>query len=221
LSSVGPGTGVVSVRLEASARLVDGESLMARATLAFERGDGVVVAAANATARIEGTVVGPIQGLDVVFLWVAILVAVFLLFLLLGYWDVLPRRRATIDDVFLLHNSGILICHYSTSLRPDVDSDIASGMLMAVRNFVADALRTKNGVLQEMKYGDHRIHMAHGVHAILVVFARGRSGRSLDERMAEVLRNVETAYADVLESWSGRTEEFKGVEEHLLRLVNV
>ena len=220
LAAVGPGAGSVSVRLEASARLTDGESLVAVATLAYERDDGVVVTAASASATFEGTLGGPIAGLEIVFLWVAVLVAVFLLFLLLGYWDVLPRRRSAIDDIFLLHNSGILICHYSTTLRPDVDSDIASGMLMAVRNFVADALRTKNGTLEEMKYGDHRIHMAHGLHSILVVFAQGRSGRSLDARMAEVLRNVEIAYADVLESWSGRTEEFKGVEELLLRLVN-
>ncbi len=133
--------------------------------------------------------------------------------------DVLPRRRTSIDDVFLLHNSGILICHYSTTLHPDVDSDIASGMLMAVRNFVADALRTKNGTLQELRYGDYRIHMAHGHHAILVVFTRGGSPKNLDVRMATVLRNVETVYGKILESWSGRTEDFKGVEEVLLKLV--
>jgi hypothetical protein len=219
LTSVGPGSQTLSVRLEASARLADGDVLVARASLSFERGDGVVLNASNTTALLEG-VVNLAEGLELLFLWAAILVAVLLLFLLLGYWDVLPRRRGAIDDVFLLHNSGILICHYSTSLRPDVDSDIASGMLMAVRNFVADALRTKNGTLDQMKYGDHRIHIAHGVHSILVVFARGRSGRNLDLRMQEVLRNIEMAYADILESWSGRTEEFKGVEEHLLRLVN-
>ncbi|MGQ0797358.1 MAG: hypothetical protein ACT4OI_05805 [Methanobacteriota archaeon] len=220
LADVGSGADRVSLRLEGSARLEEGEALVAVATLVYERADGVIVAAANASMNFEGLVGGPTSGLEFVFLWVAILVSVFLLFLLLGYWDVLPRRRAVVDDVFLLHNSGILICHYSTTLRPDVDSDIASGMLMAVRNFVADALRTKNGALEEMKYGDHRIHMAHGVHSILVVFARGRSGRSFETRMAEVLRNIEIAYAGVLESWSGRTEEFKGVEEHLLRLLN-
>jgi len=158
-------------------------------------------------------------GLEILLLWVAVLVALFLLFLLLGYMDLLPHRRSSIDDVFLLHNSGILICHYSTTLRPDVDSDIASGMLMAVRNFVADALRSKNGSLQELKYGDYRIQMAHGRHSVLVVFTRGSSQKHLHTRMAEVLRNIETAYEHVLESWSGRTEDFKGVEEHLLRLV--
>jgi len=218
---VAPGSGTLAVRLEVSARLEGQETLVARATLAFERPDRSVLAVSSTSASVDGIGSAPPPGgLEVMSFWIAVLVAAFLLFLLLGYWDVLPRRRGTIDDVFLLHNSGILICHYSTTLRPDVDADIASGMLMAVRNFVADALRTKTGALQEMRYGDHRIHMVHGTHAILVVFMRGSNGRNLETRMAEVLRNIEMAYANVLETWSGRTDEFRGIEEYLLRLVN-
>ena len=219
-SDVGPGEQSVGVRLEVSARVVDRELLVARLEFRYERADAVVSATSSASHTFQASLAAVSSfGLDLVVLWIAILAAVFLLFLLLGYMDVLPHKRTLIDDVFLLHNSGILICHYSTTLRPDVDSDIASGMLMAVRNFVADALRSKNGALQELKYGDHRIHMVHGQHAVLVTFTRGGNGKSLEMRMAEVLRNIETAYVGTLENWSGRTEEFKGVEEYLLRLI--
>jgi len=218
--NVPPGEQTIHARLEVSARAAGGEDLVARLELRYERWDGALSGAMVETAsfRVSSVAAGGF-GFDLVLLWIAILAAVFLLFLLLGYMDVLPHKRTMIDDVFLLHNSGILICHYSTTLRPDVDSDIASGMLMAVRNFVADAMRTKNGSLQELKYGDHRIHMVHGRYSILVTFTRGGNGRNLEMRMAEVLRNIEMAYEKVLESWSGRTEEFKGVEEHLLKLV--
>lgn len=219
LDNVGVGSRTFGVRLEVDARLAGGDKLRAELDLAYERADGVVLAASGAS--IPFVVSNPTSntGLEVLLLWVAILVALFLLFLLLGYMDVLPHRRASIDDVFLLHNSGILICHYSTTLRPDVDSDIASGMLMALRNFVADALRSKSGSLQELKYGEYRIQMAHGRHSILVVFTRGHHMKGLQARMAEALRSIEAAYEHVLESWSGRTEDFKGVEEHLFRLV--
>jgi len=217
-SEFGPGERAVEVRLEVSTRLAKAETLVIRAELTYERADGQQFSGGTAFAVIQGLVDGA-SFLESVVLWIAVLAALFMLFLLLAYMDFLPHRRAAIDDVFLLHNSGILICHYSTSLRPDVDSDIASGMLMAVRNFVADALRSKNGVLQELRYGDYRIHMAHGRHAILVVFSRGKGGRNLDQRMAAVLRNIETAYGEVLESWSGRTEDFRGVEDLLLDLV--
>jgi len=216
---IGLGVRTISVRLEMSARLNGEDTLLGILELQYRRADGLVAAATPATLPLDALPVPAAFGLEILLLWVAVLVALFLLFLLLGYMDLLPHRRSSIDDVFLLHNSGILICHYSTTLRPDVDSDIASGMLMAVRNFVADALRSKNGSLQELKYGDYRIQMAHGRHSVLVVFTRGSSQKHLHTRMAEVLRNIETAYEHVLESWSGRTEDFKGVEEHLLRLV--
>jgi len=218
-TNVGSGMRTINVRLEVSARLNGEDGLLGLLELQYRRADGVAFSTNAATIAFQALPETVAAGLEILLLWIAILIALFLLFLLLGYMDLLPHRRSSIDDVFLLHNSGILICHYSTTLRPDVDSDIASGMLMAVRNFVADALRSKNGTLQELKYGDYRIQMAHGRHSILVVFTRGGSHKNLHVRMAEVLRNVEMAYEHVLESWSGRTEEFKGVEEHLLKLI--
>ena len=216
---VGPGPRTFGVTLEASARLATGDPLRAGLSLAYERADGLVLGPSSVSLPFTAMSPSTPPGLEVLLLWVAVLVALFLLFLLLGYLDLLPHRRSSIDDVFLLHNSGILICHYSTTMRPDVDSDIASGMLMAVRNFVADAFRSKKGNLQELKYGDYRIEMAHGQHAILVVFTRGHHMKGLAARMADVLRAIEAAYGDAIESWSGRTEDLKGVEEHLLRLV--
>ncbi len=218
---VSPGPRQFGLRIEGTSRLLDGDRLVARLNLEYERADGPVFAAGSAAASFTAAVSGAPGGLEVLLLWIAVLTALFLLFLLLGYMDVLPHRRSSIDDVFLLHNSGILICHYSTTIRPDVDSDIASGMLMAVRNFVADALRSKNGSLQELKYGDYRIRMVHGRHSILVVFTRGSHTKGLEARMKDVLGNIESAFESVLESWSGRTDEFKGVEEHLLRLVQI
>ncbi len=218
---VSPGPRQFGIRIEGTSRLVDGDSLVARLDLDYKRADGLLFAGGSATASFTAKVSAASSGLEVLFLWIAVLAAVFLLFLLLSYMGVLPHRRSSIDDVFLLHNSGILICHYSTTMRPDVDSDIAGGMLMAVRNFVADALRSKNGSLQELKYGDYRIRMVHGRHSILVVFTRGPHTKGLEARMKDVLAKVESAFGSVLESWSGRTEEFKGVEEHLLRLVQV
>jgi hypothetical protein len=216
---VGPGSRTFGVTIVATYRLALGDPLVAGLTLAFERPDGLVLGTTSVSLPFTALSPSTPPGLEVLLLWVAVLVALFLLFLLLGYLDLLPHRRSSIDDVFLLHRSGILICHYSTTLRPDVDSDIASGMLVAVRNFVADTLRSKDGSLQELKYGDYRIHMAHGRNAILVVFTRGHHMKGLQSRMSDILDNIEAAYGSVIESWSGRSEDLKGVEEHLLRLV--
>ena len=52
------------------------------------------------------------------------------------------ESEAIVEDVFLLnHKDGLLIKHETRRLRPDVDTDILSGMLTAVQAFVKDALR--------------------------------------------------------------------------------
>src|SRR2546422_5425033 len=49
---------------------------------------------------------------------------------------------AIVEDVFLLnHKDGLLIKHETRRLRPDVDTDILSGMLTAVQAVLEDALR--------------------------------------------------------------------------------
>src|SRR2546426_7546738 len=49
---------------------------------------------------------------------------------------------AIVEDVFLLnHKDGLLIKHETRRLRPDVDTDILSGMLTAGDGFVKDPLR--------------------------------------------------------------------------------
>lgn len=175
---------------------------------------------AAAMVPFEGVLGGvPASVLQLVVLWVAILAALFLLFVLLAYLDVLPHRGSVVEDIFLLHKSGILICHYSATPRAKVDSDLPGEKLGAARDFAAGTMKTKDGALQQLRYGDHRVHMAHGRHTALVVFARGGSARHLAQRMQMVLGNIEALYEKILESWSGRTEDFEAIDQILLELV--
>lgn len=179
-----------------------------------------IVTLAVPAVPFEGLVGGlPGSVVQLVVLWAAILAALFLLFVLLASLNVLPRRGSVIEDIFLLHNSGILICHYTATPRPDIGSDLTGGKLVAARDFVAGSLRTKDVALQELRYGGHRVHMAHGRYTVLVVFARGGSARHLTRRMQAVLGNIEALYEKMLESWDGRTEEFEAVDQVLLKLV--
>ncbi|TLZ58816.1 MAG: hypothetical protein E6K16_08050, partial [Methanobacteriota archaeon] len=64
-----------------------------------------------------------------------------------------PKEASLIDDVFLLYNDGLLIKHETRRLKPDVDSDILSGMLTAVQAFVKDSFRSDEGdELNEMTF---------------------------------------------------------------------
>src|SRR2546426_3040475 len=71
---------------------------------------------------------------------------------------------AIVEDVFLLnHKDGLLIKHETRRLRPDVDTDILSGMLTAVQAFVEDALRGGGYAdLNEMTVGHMHILIGRG-----------------------------------------------------------
>src|SRR2546425_1839524 len=63
---------------------------------------------------------------------------------------------AILEDVFLLnHKDGLLIKHETRRLRPDVDTDILSGMLTAVQAVVKDALRGGDYADPNEKTGGH------------------------------------------------------------------
>src|SRR3989454_8428027 len=84
---------------------------------------------------------------------------------------------AILEDVFLLnHKDGLLIKHETRRLRPDVDTDILSGMLTAVQAFVKDALRGGDYAhLNEMTVG--HMHILIGRGKWLLLPARDRRGR--------------------------------------------
>src|SRR3989475_784372 len=84
---------------------------------------------------------------------------------------------AIVEDVFLLnHKDGLLIKHETRRLRPDVDTDILSGMLTAVQAVVKDALRGDDYPdLNQMTVG--HMHILIGRGKWLAVPARARRGR--------------------------------------------
>src|SRR2546422_3019285 len=84
-----------------------------------------------------------------------------------------PKEDALIEDVFLLYNDGLLIKHETRRLKPDVDSDILSGMLTAVQAFVKDSFRSEDAELNEMTFGQMHILLGRGKWLILAAVIGG------------------------------------------------
>src|SRR5438445_4434369 len=79
-----------------------------------------------------------------------------------------------ISELFIITKSGILIRHYSDTLRTDLDRDILSGMLVAVQEFVKQTLSTKAGNLGELRYATYTAHSVRGLHTIAAAAAQAR-----------------------------------------------
>jgi hypothetical protein len=84
-------------------------------------------------------------------------------------------KEAILEDLFLLnHKDGLLIKHETRRLRPDVDTDILTGMLTAVQQFVKDALRGDDYAdLNEMTVGQMHILIGRGKWLVLAARIEG------------------------------------------------
>jgi len=118
-----------------------------------------------------------------------------------------------------LHKSGLLLRHLTRRLRPNVDSDVLSAMLVAVQDFVKDAFRDEKGDLAEIRFGENRILVVEGLWCILAGITKGETPTGLEEMMREALENIERGRRDILMQWDGTMDKLQDVEAVLRGLV--
>jgi len=113
--------------------------------------------------------------------------------------------EAILEDVFLLyHRDGLLIKHETRRLRPDIDTDILSGMLTAVQAFVKDALRgDDSGDLNEMTVGHMHILIGRGKWLVLAARIEGDGSESWTDQIQRCIQDMEDHHWDQLEDWEG------------------
>lgn len=110
-------------------------------------------------------------------------------------------RRARLQELFLMHNSGTLIRHWTHSDGPVNDGDAVSGMLLVLQDFVRDSFDDRENSLQELRFGKHRVVLVGGRHTILAAVVRGRFLNDLPGRLQQAVWEFEGSSADVLPSW--------------------
>ncbi|UCD92230.1 MAG: hypothetical protein JSV43_08450 [Methanobacteriota archaeon] len=127
-----------------------------------------------------------------------------------------------VDDVFLVHNDGRLILHETREFREDVDDDIFSGMLTVMQEFVRDSFQTRSSTsLSRLDFGDNKIVIERGFYIYLATVLTGDEPSLLPLYMAEIVKEIEEKYADVLDNWSGLLGEMEGVEEIVKKIIFV
>ncbi|TLZ44661.1 MAG: DUF11 domain-containing protein, partial [Methanobacteriota archaeon] len=119
-------------------------------------GTGQPVHSQNIAPSVEVLPTPPAPPISLVPAAVALLVIGFVgrfVFLPPGPIDASLLTGSGADEIFLLHRSGVLLRHFSSSRARDRDSDIVGGMLAAVRMFVEDSMDPAAGPLQEIRFG--------------------------------------------------------------------
>ena len=125
-----------------------------------------------------------------------------------------------LEDVFVLHRSGLLLKHYTRRLRPNMDSDVLSGMLAAVQGFIKDAFREEAGTLDEIQFGDLRIRVIEGKWTILAGLIRGDATEGYRGEMRAALKDLESRYEDLLIDWDGTMDRIPEVDRIIQKLLD-
>jgi len=132
-----------------------------------------------------------------------------------------PKQEAAIDDVFLLYRrDGVLIKHETRRLRPDVDTDILSGMLTAVQQFVKDSFHgDEEEELNEMTVGQMHILIGRGKWLVLAATLTGGDVESMTAQIQKCVDDMETHNWDRLEDWDGDMDITKALGPYLKKLI--
>ncbi len=124
-----------------------------------------------------------------------------------------------VEDVFLLSKSGIMISHETRRLKPEVDEDVLSGMLVAIQEFVRDSFKDEGDIeLKKIEFGDKKIFMQRGKYLIIAAVMRGEMDSFVEHRLKTALEEIEKKYRDILPNWKGNVEKFRGVRDMLRKI---
>ncbi len=118
-------------------------------------------------------------------------------------------RRARLNELYLMHDSGMLIRHWSRSKGAVHDSDIMSGMFIVLQEFVRDTWKAYNNAdasLEELRFGPRRVLLARGRHSVLAAVVQGRYLNGLPKKLQKAIEDFEQSHETVLRDWNGNLE---------------
>lgn len=211
-----PGSYVALVPIELPEGVQDGDSVVNLVELEYQ-GYGAPVT--TKTYEHEFRAVLPASPTVRIPTWVVAAPVAVAGMALAGFAVYRYHQRPRFEQVFLMHNSGMLIHHWAADASPSRDIDILSGMFVILRDFVRDSFRDKGG-LTELQFGDSRMFLAEGSHTIIAAVVRGNHTNGLPNQIQAAVRDFERRYGSELSDWSGAIERLpdaKSIVDRLLR----
>jgi outer membrane protein OmpA-like peptidoglycan-associated protein len=118
--------------------------------------------------------------------------------------------RYRVEQVFLIHReTGLLLQHVA---RPDQvvqDSDLVSGMLTAIQDFVRDSFSgTSDHAIDTIELGEFNLWVQHGPSALLAAVVSGTPPPELRHLLQRTLERIEAGYGPALASFNGDVVAF-------------
>ncbi len=118
--------------------------------------------------------------------------------------------RYRVEQVFLIHReTGVLLEYVAIRGAPGADSDMVSGMLTAIGQFVTDSFQTDaSQTLDAIKVGEFRVWVERGPRAVLAATIRGTPPMEFRTVMQDTLDGIQVLHSKALENFKGDTSAF-------------
>lgn len=181
-------------------------------TITVSDGEGV------AYRQVYVSVKGPSETsslFDQIFLWLIIFIIIIII--IMAFFILYKRRKPLVEDVFLIYQDGSLLAHATRRLVPDLDTDLFSGMLTAIQDFVKDSFKDeKDCGLKKLEFGDNKLCIEPGESGkVFLVFVYKGEGddRRLSKVAKEVLVEVEEQFGKALKKWDGKMSHVRGTKD--------
>lgn len=114
-----------------------------------------------------------------------------------------------VEHLFLIHReTGLLLQHVGLESAEVQDTDLVSGMLTAIQDFVQDSFGDHD-TLDTMRLQERTVWVDAGSAAVLAVVIRGEAPEQLRTEVQETLEKVHIELREELESFAGDTTAFE------------
>ena len=120
--------------------------------------------------------------------------------------------RFRVEQVFLVHReTGLLLGHVAATDAVVQDTDLVSGMLTAVQDFVRDSFTAgKQDELDTMQVGEYTVWVQHGPQALMAAVISGAAPPDLRNYLQRLLERIHAEFASQLQSFSGDAAQLSG-----------
>ncbi len=131
--------------------------------------------------------------------------------------DSKPVAKYKVEELYLIYKDGRLIRNIS-AVEVKTDSEIMSGMLTAINDFVQDSFNTE-GDLGDIGYGNNKIVLQRGNNSYLAAVIYGEVDNYFKGKMINAVRTIENKNP-TMNSWNGDSASIGNVKVSLKPIID-
>ncbi|MFH1579913.1 MAG: PKD domain-containing protein [Thermoplasmatota archaeon] len=180
--------------------------------------EGTISLYANVSDMAGNSIVTSLYSLDVELnfiyrAWPYLLLASLLAAVsTMGYF--MRESTIAVDETFVIYNDGRMIAHSTRRLKPGMDDEVMSGMLVAIQDFVKESFKDITSfTLRKLEFGEKSVVIEKGDHLFLAVILHGHASKKVAQKMQRAVAEIERKFGPHLKDWDGDLEKMRGISD--------